>query len=82
MAKYCIKAASFDAVQWDEKNLPAVEAVVQDGAALEVHPDHLRVITADGAMRAAPGDWVVRDRRGGVITCKPAVFEATYERVS
>lgn len=78
MTQFRIRAASFDAVQWAGDIAP-VEAVVQGGAVLEERPDHLRVITALGAMRAAPGDWIVRDHRGGVIACKPAVFATTYE---
>ena len=31
-------------------------------------------------QRVCPGDWIVADGKGGVVSLKPDVFESTYER--
>jgi hypothetical protein len=40
----------------------------------------LLIPTPEGAMRANPGDWIIRGVKGEVYPCKPDVFETTYER--
>ncbi len=35
--------------------------------------------TLEGTMRAAMGDWIIRDVKGELYPCKPDIFEATYE---
>jgi len=44
-------------------------------------PEHLTIRTLEGDMRADLGDYVIRGVAGEFYPCKPAVFEATYERV-
>lgn len=41
----------------------------------------LEIITLEGRMLAAPGDWVIRGVAGEFYPCKPDIFEATYEAV-
>lgn len=47
----------------------------------EVHrqDDYLWIGTLEGAMRASPGDWIIRGVKGEIYPCKPDIFEATYE---
>jgi hypothetical protein len=35
--------------------------------------------TLEGAMRANPGDWIIRGVKDELYPCKPDIFEATYE---
>lgn len=37
--------------------------------------------TLEGRLHVSPGDWVIRGVAGEFYPCKPAIFEATYERV-
>ena len=37
--------------------------------------------TLEGSMCADPGDWIIRSIKGGLYSCKPDIFEATYELV-
>ena len=43
--------------------------------------DTISIFTLEGAMRADPGDWIIRGIKGEVYPCKPDIFEATYEPV-
>lgn len=42
-------------------------------------PPVLMVHTLDGAMRAAPGDWIIRGEKGELYPCKPDIFTMTYD---
>lgn len=46
------------------------------------HPGVLTIVTLEGAMRADPGDYVIRGVEGEFYPCKPSIFEASYELVS
>jgi hypothetical protein len=35
----------------------------------------------EGGQIVSPGDWVITNAAGASHVCKPAIFEATYERV-
>lgn len=39
------------------------------------------IVTLEGVMRAAPGDWIIKGVNGEFYPCKPDIFQATYERV-
>lgn len=41
----------------------------------------MEIITLEGAMRAEPGDWIIRGVKGELYPCKPDIFAATYEPV-
>jgi len=41
----------------------------------------LAIPTLEGLMIASPLDWVIRGVKGELYTCKPDIFEATYEKV-
>ena len=42
----------------------------------------LEIPTLEGTMRADVGDWIIKGVAGEFYPCKPAVFEATYQRVT
>jgi hypothetical protein len=47
----------------------------------EAGPEYIEVTlpTAEGAMIARHGDWIIRGVQGEVYPCKPDIFAATYE---
>jgi hypothetical protein len=47
--------------------------------ALPSAPEVLVIETLEGAMRAVPGDYVIRGVKGEFYPCKPDIFDATYE---
>ena len=40
------------------------------------------ILTLEGVLRAAPGDWIITGIRGEKYSCKPDIFERTYVQVS
>lgn len=42
---------------------------------------HIIIPTLEGAMAALPGDWVIKGVAGEFYSCKPDIFELTYEPV-
>lgn len=42
--------------------------------------DHGWIDTLEGGHIVCPGDWVITGVAGERYPCKPAIFEATYER--
>lgn len=41
--------------------------------------DFLVIPTLEGEHRANIGDWIIKGVAGEFYTCKPEIFEATYE---
>jgi hypothetical protein len=41
----------------------------------------LEIVTLEGVMRAARGDWIIKGVAGEIYPCKPDIFAATYEEV-
>lgn len=75
MAKYRMKQAAVDAVQFD----PAI------------HPSHREegswscwytTITANGRAYVRPGDWIVTWPSGVIVVHPPAIFEALFEQMA
>lgn len=42
---------------------------------------HIAIRTPSGVVRAEPGDYIVRDVKGGLYPCLADIFEATHEPV-
>lgn len=42
----------------------------------------LKILTLEGEMTAAVGDWIICGVKGEFYPCKPDIFEATYEPVA
>ncbi len=43
--------------------------------------ESLYIGTAEGEMRASPGDWIIRGVKGELYPCKPDIFAATYDAI-
>lgn len=42
----------------------------------------LVIRTLEGPLHASEGDFIIRGVQGEFYPCKPAIFEATYEKVT
>lgn len=42
---------------------------------------HGLIETLEGTMAVSPGDWVITGVKGEIYSCKPDIFEASYEAV-
>jgi hypothetical protein len=44
-----------------------------------VEAPHIEIITLEGAMRARPGDWIIKGVKGELYPCRADIFAATYD---
>ncbi len=70
------KPVTIEAVQFNGPNFGEIEAFV--GGAAEFRGGELVIATLEGAMRASPGDWIIKGVKGEFYPCKPDIFAATY----
>ncbi len=77
--KYRKKPVVIDAVRYTGPNFDEMEEFV--GGDAEFRDGELLIATAEGAMHASPGDWIIKGIKGEFYPCKPDIFEATYELV-
>lgn len=73
------------AVRWDGNNFCSLDepwrsliAPRYSGAVYQAGPN-LCVETLAGKVIASPGDWIIRGAKDELSSCKPDIFEATYE---
>lgn len=45
-------------------------------------PTFISIPTLEGTMQARLGDWIIKGVNGEFYSCKPDIFEQTYERVT
>lgn len=41
----------------------------------------MQIKTLEGIMKSMPGDYIIKGIKGEIYSCKPEIFEATYELV-
>lgn len=86
MAVFQRRPVRVEAVQWLGDNFDDVRDFVDEGALLTqglTVPDLLLVQPRDGArLTLWRGDWLLRDKRGRLYTCRPELFERDYEAVT
>lgn len=72
----------FDNIGTDTAVIPvwAIEAV--NVGIIRVDDNETLVWTLEGEMRVSNGDWLIKGVAGEIYSCKPDIFEATYEPVS
>ena len=42
--------------------------------------EEIEIETLEGTMHASVGDWIITGVAGEQYPCKPAIFEASYEK--
>jgi hypothetical protein len=87
MGQYRKKPVVIEARQWDGYPTTAtvlIDWMLANGGVARYHddPSALSINTLEGTMTAVPGDWIIKGVQGEFYSCKPDIFEATYEAVS
>lgn len=82
--KFRKKPVVIDAMQFDgsEKSFKAVRAWVGDSFYYD-YQENPRVFikTSEGNMGVSKGDWIIKGVKGEFYSCKPDIFELTYDKV-
>lgn len=86
MAQYRKKPVVIEAVNWlgAGDNNRIMNWLSQQKANIDgwlFHDTDITIPTLEGAMKAMPGDWIIRGVKGEFYPCKPDIFEATYDHV-
>ena len=78
--KFRKKPVVIEAVQISD-DIAAVKRFCPDAQATEFsHGMCYDIPTLEGwALRASPGDWIIKGVAGEFYPCKPDIFEQTYE---
>lgn len=87
MARYRKKPVEIEAIQWlgAGDNNRIMNWLAQQKAAVEgwlFHDTDITIPTLEGAMKALPGDWIIRGIKGEFYPCKPDIFAASYDHVN
>ena len=81
------KAVVVDAFQWtggpDQIEDPEwiVKAIIEERVRIRNTGLIMKIQTSFGTLTAYPGDWLVKDARGGIFPYDDATFKETYEVV-
>jgi hypothetical protein len=84
MGKFRKKPVEIEAVQWTGKNSKEIDDFCPSERkiwACGMDFMSLVIVTLEGNMKAAVGDWIIRGVKGELYPCKPDIFAATYEAV-
>lgn len=84
---YRKRPVEIEAMQWDgtpEGATPIINWILAGGGTARYQDYHLgdrylAIDTLEGIMRARPRDWIIRGVAGEFYSCRPDIFEATYE---
>ena len=83
MSKYIKKPVEVEAVQFDGKT-ESIEWISQQlsvDARLLKSSERLIIETSKGIKKVAIGDYIIKDINGELNTCKPDIFQKTYEKI-
>lgn len=91
MAKFRKRPVVVEAVRWEGWDSRIIPSPIGEAPEWlrqhiktyvdEVGGDNITVTTPHGWATVRPGDWILQDADGLVYSCKPDIFEATYEPV-
>lgn len=93
VGRFTKKPVTIEAIQWTGGNLKEVVAFTgihprfhEWFSCWDEYVEHVgmsggifKIFTLEGAMKATPGDWIIRGVKGEHYPCKPDIFTATYE---
>lgn len=87
--KYRKKPVIIEAMRWDGDvriGHPVTAWIKANGGTYTWTParpeQKLAIVTLEGELTASPGDFIIRGVQGEFYSCKPDIFEATYEVVA
>jgi hypothetical protein len=73
------KPVVIEAIQWTGRNF---EEVLNFATCSSTHyktTEQVIIHTLEGGMTASINDWIIKGVQGEFYTCKPDIFEQTYE---
>jgi hypothetical protein len=83
--KFRKKPVEIEAVEWDGKASTADQFLGKKGTNWEYAEYMINapilIYTLEGKMRCEIGDWIIKGVKGEFYSCKPDIFEMTYEAV-
>ncbi|HZS45821.1 MAG TPA: hypothetical protein VFC63_12010 [Blastocatellia bacterium] len=82
--KFRKKPVVIEAIQLNETSFQECvdfigETNLSDGTSQE--ECYIGIVTLEGEMGARKNDWIIKGIQGEFYTCKPDIFEKTYEAV-
>jgi len=80
MGKYKKRPVAVEAVQYTAKQKEeAIRFLEEKKCPYSFRYGALFIITLEGTMRVAEGDWLICGIKGEVYPCKDEIFRMTYE---
>lgn len=76
--KFRKKPVEIDAIQWNGVNDDRISLFCPD---VIFYQGEYFIDTLEGWMRLPEGCWIIKGIKGEFYSCKPDIFEATYEPV-
>ena len=81
MTQYRKKPIIIEAFKYQTDQVPNWW-IALEGVTIRTKTGSAYIPTLEGTMEAKVGDYIIQGIEGEVYPCKPAIFEATYEKVS
>ena len=81
VAKFRKKPVIVEALQWDPSTKEGVVEMLRFLPNPAFVGDTIQFKTRLGTMTAQRGDWIIKGVGGEFYSCKPNIFEMTYETV-
>ena len=87
MPKFRKRPVEIEAIQWTGSNVAEVIEFLKPGGSFEFSAGFgngqgpMYINTLEGRMETTPGSWIIRGIAGEYYSCKPDIFEKTYEAV-
>ena len=85
------RARRYDNSEWPEwlnrawngrrDQVGTLQRVFDRTASDDILSSALLIVTPEGRLHVACGDWIIRGVKGELYPCKQAIFEMTYEPV-
>ena len=81
--KFKKKPVVIEAVQFTgtPESRMEIMQLLNDGIETANYGKEIFIKTLEGVMRVSTQDWVIKGIKGEFYSCKPDIFEATYELV-
>lgn len=83
--KFYEKAAAVEAFRYKVDREPGwfqdavAKCLFGERGSIVLSADSAMIETPEGVTSAFEGDWIIRKANGELSTCKPGLFETTYE---
>ena len=79
-AKYTKKPVTIEAIQWTGDNVDEMYSFIKNYD-FSFSGKELNIKTLEGVMTASIGDYIIKGVHGEYYSCKPDIFEETYQAV-